>query len=92
MYPYRVGCYTALRTVSDLGLRYRARSLLELFGKGHVVEKGPGVVELVVPCPLEVAHRLQHAFQLLVSYQGQQGGIDSGRVRCARRIVFGRAY
>jgi hypothetical protein len=48
------------RTIAHHGLGRGLRPLLELGGKGLVVEKGPRVVELVVPRALEVAHALQH--------------------------------
>lgn len=54
--------------VSALSLGGCACLLLELFGKGNIVEKGPWVVELVVPCPLEIVHGIKHALQFFVSY------------------------
>lgn len=42
--------------VADFGLGHGTGSVLELFGEGYVVEEGPRVVELVVPCTLQVAH------------------------------------
>ena len=42
--------------VADFGLGHGTCSVLELFGERYVVEEGPRVVELVVPCTLQVAH------------------------------------
>lgn len=78
------------RTVSAFGLGRSLRLLLELGGERDVVKEGPGVVELVIPGPLEVVHGLHHAVQLLVAHQGQQGGIDARRACGTRRIFFGR--
>lgn len=47
--------------VVDIRLGSCPRRLLELFCEWHIVEECPWVVELVIPCALEVAHRLQHA-------------------------------
>lgn len=47
------------------------RLLLEFFGERDIVEEGPGVVELVVPCSFEVAHGGEHVVELLISYEGK---------------------
>lgn len=51
--------------------------LLELVGEGLVVEEDIGVVKLVVPGALEVAHGAEHVVQLLVADQGDEGGIGA---------------
>ena len=48
----------------------RLCSLLELFGERDVVEEGPWVVELGVPCSFEVVHGLDHLMNFLISDQG----------------------
>lgn len=58
-------------TIVALGFRCGARLLLEFFGEGLVVEKGPRVVELVIPRPLKILHGPNHVIHLLVSYQRQ---------------------
>lgn len=64
-------------TVVALGIGSSRRLALELFSEGHVVEEGPGVVELGVPSALEVLHRLDHVVDLLVAHQREEGGIDA---------------
>lgn len=66
--------------VAHLGLGGGARGLFELFGKGNVVEEGPGVVELVVPSPFEILHGLEDAGQLFIADEREQGGVDAIRV------------
>jgi hypothetical protein len=58
------------RTVGCLCAGGGARLLLELVGEGHVVDEGPGVVELVVPDALEVGHALEHSVELVVTDEG----------------------
>lgn len=77
--------------VDALCPRHRLRLALELLGKGLVVEKGPGVVELVVPRPLQVLHRLHHVVDLFVSHQRQQRGGDPGAVGGVGGIPLGGA-
>jgi hypothetical protein len=74
--------------VSALGLGGGLGLLLELGREWDVVEEGPRVVELVVPRLLEVAHGLQHAVELLVAHQGQQGGVDARGARGAGGVGF----
>lgn len=66
--------------VADFGFGGCSRGPLELFGKGHIVEKGPGVVELVVPRAFQIMHGLEELGELLVSYQGEEGRIDAVRL------------
>ena len=44
----------------------RSCLLLELFGERDVVEEGPWVVELGIPCSFEVVHRLDHPINFLI--------------------------
>lgn len=54
-------------TVVARGVGCGACLLLELFREGLVIEKGPGVVELVVPCPLEIYHGCHHVVHLFIA-------------------------
>jgi hypothetical protein len=63
--------------------------LLELFGEGHVVEEGPGVVELVVPCSFEVAHRRKEVEEFLVAHEGEEGSVYARGVGVVGTVVVG---
>lgn len=72
-------------TIVALGLGRSLRLIHKLFAEWDFVEKRPGVIELVIPCPFEIAHGLQHTLQLFVSHQSQQSRINSSRwVRVGR--------
>lgn len=51
-------CTRKLPTISALCLGRGLRLLLELLAEGHLVEEGPGVVELVIPSSLQISHSL----------------------------------
>ena len=44
--------------VGAFGFCLRLGHSFEFFGEGFVVDEGPGVVEFVVPCSLQVLHAL----------------------------------
>jgi len=71
--------------VSYFGVGSCSRGLFELFGEGLIVEEGPGVVELVVPSTLKVAHALQHVVELFIADQTEDRGVDAR----TRGIVWG---
>lgn len=75
------------RTVANFGLGGGTRLPLELLIEGLVVEEGPRIIELVVPCPLEIAHRHQHVIQLPVAHEGNNGGVDAVGIGVIGRIV-----
>lgn len=75
--------------ISALGLCEFLGFSLEFLGKWDVVEEGPGVVEFVVPRALEIAHRREHILELFISYESQQGGVDSCGAGGARCVFFG---
>jgi uncharacterized membrane protein len=56
-------------TISAFRLSLFLRAGLELLGKLFVVEKCPWIVELMIPGPLKVSHRLDDALELAVSHQ-----------------------
>lgn len=58
-------------TKAHLGLGSGPRLFLEFVGEWLVVEEGPWVVELVVPRPLEIFHRLDELAKLLVANERQ---------------------
>jgi hypothetical protein len=74
-------------TITALGFRLGLCLSLEFLSEWNVVEERPRVVELVIPRPLEIAHGLEHAVQLFVAYEGQEGGWDSGFAGGAWGIV-----
>lgn len=57
----------SIHTVVTRGIGCSACLLLELCRERLVVEKGPGVVELVVPCPLEIYHGCHHVVHLFIA-------------------------
>lgn len=71
------------------GVGFGAGAFFELGGEGLVVEEGPGVVELAVPGPFEVAHGLHHAVDFRVADQGENGCVDAGGIRVIRGVVVG---
>lgn len=71
------------------GVGFGAGALFEFGGEGFVVEEGPGVVEFMIPGPLEVAHRLYHAVNFGVADQGEDGCVDAGGARIIGGIVVG---
>jgi hypothetical protein len=79
-------------TIVGFGVGCRRRLLLELFCEGFIIEESPRIVELVVPCPLEVVHGLDHVINLLVPHQCQQGRINPLGVFRIGCISFGGAY
>lgn len=73
--------------VSYLRLRSCPCPLLEILGERLVVEKGPWVVELVIPCSLQIMHTLEQIIDLLVPYQAQKCSVDACAVRVVRCVV-----
>lgn len=49
----------------------------EFLREWHVIEKGPWVIELMIPGSFQVPHRLNNSVKLLISNQRQQSCIDS---------------
>ena len=64
-------------TIITLGLGRGSRLLDELIRERLVVEKGPRIIELVVPGSLEVLHGRNHGIHLFISDEGQQRGRDT---------------
>lgn len=79
------------RTVSALGLRRGLCLLLELVREVNIVEESPWIVELVVPCALQIAHGLEHALQLLVPHQCQERRVNALGWVGVRSVSFGGA-
>lgn len=82
----------ARHTISAFRLCGRACLALELGGKGDVVEKGPRVVELVIPCSLQILHRLEHPLEFFVSDERQEGGGDSSGTGFAWSVGIGCSH
>ena len=53
--------------VLDLSFCVLSGLPLEFLREWDVVDEGPWVVEFVVPCPLEILHRLNELAKLLVA-------------------------
>ena len=51
---------------------------LEFFGELDIVEEGPGIVELVVPCCFQFFHRGDELVEFFVAHQGEEGGVYAG--------------
>jgi hypothetical protein len=83
--------YEHKHTITTLSLRFRLCPLLKLLIKRHIIKKRPRIIELRVPRPFQIAHRLHHAINLIIPHQTQQRGIYP---RCALRaesVPFCRA-
>lgn len=65
------------RTIVAFRLGGGLRLLLEFLCEGLVVEEGPRVIELAVPCALQVIHGRNHIIYLFVSDERQEGGVDA---------------
>lgn len=79
-------------TISAFRLCRSTRLAFEFGGKGDIVEEGPRVVELVVPCPFQILHRLQHPFELFITDECQEGRGDSSGSGFTWRIGIGSSY
>lgn len=79
------------RTIIAFRLGGSLRLLLEFVCEGLVVEEGPWVIELAVPCALQIVHGRNHIVHLFVSDQRQEGSIDAIRVFSIWRILVGCA-
>ena len=77
----------AIRTIPHLGLCSRPRLLLEFLCERHVVEESPRVVELGIPCPLQIVHAPQKIIYFLIPHQAQYGGVYAGTVRVVGLVV-----
>lgn len=73
--------------ISDLRFGELPRSLLELLGERYVVEKCPGVIELVIPCSFQIGHGLYDAFQLLITNKRKNCRVNAIRHWVVRSIV-----
>jgi hypothetical protein len=62
---------------------------LELFRKGDVIEESPGVIELVIPSPFEVAHCEEKVLQFFVAHKGEKGRIYAWRVWTVGAVIVG---
>lgn len=75
-------------TVVAVGLCDGLGFSFELGVEWFVVEEGPGVIELVVPGPFEIDHRLNHAVHLIISHERQYCSVYSRRVGIISGIVI----
>lgn len=58
-------------TIYTFGLGYLLSLAFELLRERLIVQKGPGVVEFVVPCTLQVLHGHHEVAELFVADQGK---------------------
>ena len=73
-------------TVIALRLRDCRCLPLELRSKRHIVKESPRVVELGIPRPLQILHRLHHIIHLFVPHQRKKRRIRPGRIWVVGRI------
>jgi hypothetical protein len=71
----------------NLGLGDGLGLLLELFGEGLVVEEDIRIVELVVPCALEITHGADQLVEFLITDEGDEGGIGAGGLLAIGRVI-----
>ncbi len=76
-----------IRTISHFGLGRCACLLLELLGERLIIEESPRIIELVIPCPLEVMHTLKQIIELLITYQTQKSSVDARAIRVIWCVV-----
>jgi hypothetical protein len=74
--------------VCDFGGCEGGGLLFEFIGEGHVVEKRPRVVELVIPRCLELLHGGKEFVEFFITHKGEEGGIDSRGVVVVGRVVM----
>lgn len=86
---YHIHAVTAQRTIVTRRIRLSLCLALELCREGFVVEKHPGVIELVIPRSLEILHGLYHALQLTVPNQRQECRAGSILLRVLAFILGG---
>ncbi len=65
------------------------REFLKFVGEGHIVEEGPGVIELGVPCSFEIAHAREEFVKFFIADEGEESSVYSGRVRVIGAVVVG---
>lgn len=75
------------RTILAFGLRLGLGPPLELFGEGLVVEENVGIVELAVPCALEVLHCGDQLVQFFVPDEGDERGVDARRALAVGGVI-----
>jgi len=75
--------------VEALCLRFGFCQCLEFFGEGNVVEEGPGVVELVIPCPFQIAHGREEVHEFFIAHEGEEGSVYARRVGIVGAVVVG---
>lgn len=76
-----------MRTILALGLGHCLSLLLELLGEGHIVEEDIGIVELAVPCSLQISHCREQLTQFLIADQGNERSIGAGRLLAIGGVV-----
>lgn len=76
--------------VATFGLGVGRGGLFELFGKGFIVEEGPGIVEFVVPRAFELLHAADYLGEFAVADEGEDGGIDAVAVRVVGVVIVAR--
>ena len=75
--------------VGTVRFGFSLRKSFELFCKGDVVKEGPGVVELVVPGSLEVAHGREEFEEFFITHEREEGGVYARRVWIVGSVIVG---
>lgn len=61
--------------------------LFEGIGKGDIIEKGPGVVEFVVPGSFQLLHGRNEFIEFFVTDEGEESGVDAGWIKAVGFVV-----
>lgn len=76
-----------MRTILALGLGHSLSLLLELIGEGYIVEEDVGIVELAVPCSLQVGHCREQLTKFLIADEGNERSIGAGRLFAVGGVI-----
>lgn len=77
-----------MHTILALGFGHCLSLLFELIGEGHIVEEDIGIVELFVPCSLQVTHCREQLTQLLIADEGNKRSIGAGRLFAIGGVIM----
>ena len=78
---------TRIRTILALGFGHSLSLLLELLGKGYIVEEDIRIVELAVPRSLQVSHCREQLTEFLIADEGNERSIGAGRFFAVGGII-----
>jgi hypothetical protein len=73
--------------VTDFSTRECGGSLLEFLCEGDIIEESPGIVELVVPGRLELAHGGEEVGEFFIADEGEERGVYAWGVGIVGGVV-----